>query len=144
MQKACLLARWAVARGLLGDASMDNSNEITQRIIGCAIDVHKALGPCLRERSYEDALALEFEAQDIGFDRQPVVGVTYRNHCVGEYRIDFVVERAVVVEVKSVARFDPVFEAQILGYLRASGLHLGLLLNFNSARLADGVKRYIR
>jgi GxxExxY protein len=129
---------------LASHAGMDASNELTQRIIGCAIDVHRALGPCLRERSYEEALALEFEAKDIGFDRQPVVGVSYRNRCVGEYRIDFVVEGAVVVEVKSVSRFDPVFEAQILAYLRASGLHLGLLLNFNSARLADGVKRYIR
>ena len=123
---------------------MVESNELTRRIIGCAIDVHRVLGPCLRERSYEEALALEFSAQGIEFDRQPIIGVTYRDRCVGDYRIDFVVESAVVVEVKSVSRFDPVFEAQILGYLRASGLHLGLLLNFNSARLADGVKRYIR
>jgi GxxExxY protein len=123
---------------------MADGNELTRRIIGCAIDVHRVLGPCLRERSYEEALALEFSAQGIEFDRQPIIGVTYRDRCVGDYRIDFVVESAVVVEVKSVSRFDPVFEAQILGYLRASGLHLGLLLNFNSARLADGVKRYIR
>jgi len=119
-------------------------NELTRRIIGCAIEVHRILGPCLRERSYEEALALEFSAQGMEFDRQPIIGVTYRDRCVGDYRIDFVVERAVVVKVKSVARFDPIFEAQVLGYLRASGLRLGLLLNFNSARLADGVKRYIR
>jgi GxxExxY protein len=119
-------------------------NELTQRIIGCAIDVHRVLGPGLRESSYEEALALEFGAQRIAFDRQPVIGVAYRGRSVGEYRIDFVIEAAVVVEVKAVARFDPVFEAQILAYLRASGLHLGLLLNFNSARMADGVKRFIR
>src|SRR5215470_13246741 len=94
-------------------------NELTQRIIGCAIDVHRVLGPGLRERSYEEALALEFVVQGIKFDRQPVIGVAYRGRSVGEYRIDFVVEAAVVVEVKSVARFDPVFEAQILAYLRA-------------------------
>lgn len=122
---------------------MADGNELTQRIIGCAIAVHRALGPCLRERSYEEALALEFEAQRIAFHRQPIVSVAYRGRSVGDYRIDFVVEHSVVVEVKSVARFDPVFEAQILGYLRASGLHLGLLVNFNSARLADGVRRFI-
>ena len=122
---------------------MIEGNELTQRIIGCAIDVHRVLGPCLRERSYEEALALEFEARGIAFHRQPVIGVSYRGRSVGDYRIDFVVEKSVVVEVKSVSRFDPVFEAQILSYLRASGLRVGLLLNFNSARLADGVKRYI-
>lgn len=122
---------------------MAEGNELTHRIIGCAIDVHRVLGPCLRERSYEEALALELEAQGIAFHRQPVITVAYRGRSVGEYRIDFVVEKSVVVEVKSVARFDPVFEAQILGYLRASGLRLGLLVNFNCARLADGVKRYV-
>lgn len=122
---------------------MADSNEITERIIGCGIEVHRVLGPCLRERSYEEALALEFEAQGVDFQRQPLIGVAYRGRSVGEYRIDFVVEKSVVLEVKSVSRFDPVFDAQVLSYLRASGLHVGLLLNFNSARLVDGIKRYV-
>jgi GxxExxY protein len=122
---------------------MAEESELTGRIIGCAIEVHRALGPGLRERSYEEALALEFDAQDVCFHRQPVIGVAYRGRSVGEYRIDFVVEKAVIVEVKSVARFDPVFDAQVLGYLRASGLHLGLLVNFNCARLAEGIRRFI-
>jgi len=99
---------------------MAPDNGLMQRIIGCAIDVHRVLGPGLRESSYEEALAIEFAAQSIAFDRQPVIGVACRGRSVGEYRIDSVVEGAVIVEVKSVA--DPVFEAQILGYLRASGL----------------------
>jgi GxxExxY protein len=70
--------------------------------------------------------------------------VQYKGHWVGEYRIDFVVDGAVVLEVKSVDRFEPLFEAQMLGYLRASGLKLGLLLNFNTSRVADGVRRFIR
>jgi hypothetical protein len=71
-------------------------NELTQRIIGCAIDVHRVLGPGLRESSYDEALALEFGAQRIAFDRQPVIGVAYRGRSVGVYRIDFVIEAAVV------------------------------------------------
>src|SRR5262245_32831252 len=103
-----------MARCWLPAHSVDSGNELTQRIIACAIAVHRALGPCLRERTYEEALALELDAQEIAFDRQKVIAARYRGHPVGEYRIDFVVQAAVVVEVKSIARLDPVFEAQIL------------------------------
>ena len=77
------------------------------------------------------------------FERQVRIPVQYKGHLVGEYGLDFVVGNTVVVEVKVVERFEPVFEAQILSYLRASGLRLGLLLNFNSHRVIDGVRRFI-
>lgn len=116
---------------------------MTEKIIGCAIEVHRVLGPGLLESSYESALAIEFQTAKINFHRQLVIPVTYKGRPIGEHRLDFLVEDAVVLELKSVERFDPIFEAQILAYLRLSGKRRGLLINFNSRLLKDGVKRYV-
>jgi len=104
--------------------------------------VHRVLGPGLLEASYEAALAIEFTAAKLKFQRQPILPVSYKGKLVGEHRLDFLVEDAVVVELKSVERFDPIFEAQVLTYLRVSGKDRGLLINFNSRLLKDGLKRY--
>jgi GxxExxY protein len=122
---------------------MEPSAVITGLIIQCAIEVHRALGPGLREKTYDEALAIEMLERDMSFERQVRIPVQYKGHLVGEYGLDFVVAQSVVVEVKAVDRIDPVFEAQVLGYLRASGLRLGLLLNFNSRRVTDGVRRFV-
>lgn len=122
---------------------MENQSIVTGRVIHCAITVHKILGPKLREATYEEALAIEFLEQRVSFERQVSVPIEYKGHLVGHYQLDFIVERQVVLEVKSVEHFHPVFEAQILAYLRATGLHLGLLVNFNANRLAEGVKRFV-
>ena len=122
---------------------MDDISELTRRIIGCAIEVHRVLGPGLQERTYEAALAIELKRNDIKFLRQASFPVVYRDEWVGDYRIDLVVEDQVVVEIKSVERRDPLFEAQLLGYLRASGKRVGLLINFNSHLLTQGVKRMV-
>ena len=122
---------------------MENQSAVTGRVIGCAITVHRVLGPRLRERVYEEALALEFLEQRIAFERQVSVPIQYKWHWVGHYQIDFIVEREVVVEVKSIDQYHPIFEAQMLAYLRATGLHLGLLVNFNTHRLSEGVRRFI-
>jgi GxxExxY protein len=119
------------------------SGVVTGQIIECAIEVHRALGPGLREKTYDEALAIEMLERRMVFERQVRIPVQYKGHLVGEYGLDFVVGNTVVVEVKAVERFEPVFEAQILSYLRASGLRLGLLLNFNSHRVIDGVRRFI-
>ena len=79
----------------------------------------------------------------LNFQRQLVVPVAYKNHPVGDYRLDLVVENLVVLELKSVDRFDPIFEAQLLAYLKITGLKRGLLLNFNSRLLKDGIKRLV-
>jgi len=121
----------------------DNKDPLTEKIIGCAIEVHRVLGPGLLEASYESALAIEFQSAKINFQRQLVIPVNYKGQPIGEHRLDFLVEDAVVVELKSVERFDPIFEAQILTYLRLSGKRRGLLINFNSRLLKDGVKRFI-
>jgi GxxExxY protein len=118
-------------------------NRITERIIGCAIEVHRQLGPGLLESTYEAALAIEFEACDLGFLQQPVFPAVYKGKTIGEYRPDIIVENAVVVEIKSVEGFDPVFEAQVLTYLKITGMRIGLLINFNSRLLRDGIRRFI-
>ena len=118
-------------------------NAITQRIIKCAIEVHKQLGPGLLENIYETAMTVEFELEGLMYKRQLEIPVIYKGRQLGEYRLDLLVEDMVVVEVKSVERFDPVFEAQILTYLRLTEKRVGLLINFNTRLVKDGIKRFI-
>ena len=118
-------------------------DKITEGIIGCAIEVHRQLGPGLLEGIYEAALCVELEEAGWQFRRQVAIPVLYKGKTIGEYRLDLLVEDGVVVEIKSVERFDPVFEAQVLTYLRVTGKRVGLLLNFNSRLLKDGIKRFV-
>jgi GxxExxY protein len=119
------------------------NDRLTERIIGCAIEVHRHLGPGLLESIYESALAVELEFQKISFRRQVIVPIEYRCRLIGEHRLDLIVEDDVVLELKSVERFDPVFEAQLLTYLRLRRIKTGLLINFNSRLLRDGIKRLV-
>ena len=118
-------------------------NELTEKIIGAAIAVHRELGPGLLEATYEAALCLELEDLGLRYERQLVVPVIYKQRHIGEYRLDLLVEEKVVVELKSVERFDPVFEAIVLTYLRITRKKVGLLFNFNTRLLRDGIKRFI-
>src|SRR5262245_53478878 len=118
-------------------------NEITEKIIGCAIEVHRQLGPGLLESTYFNALCIELELKNLQFQRQPNIPVSYKGCAIGTYRPDLLVEEAVIVEIKSVDRFDPVFAAQVLTYIRAANVRVGLLINFNSRLLKDGLRRYI-
>jgi GxxExxY protein len=118
-------------------------NAVTQRIIGCAIQVHRILGPGLLEAMYEAAMRIEFDDAGVKYDRQTRLPAYYKGRLLGEYRVDLVVDNLVLVEVKSVERLNPVFEAQLLTYLRLTGKRIGLLINFNSRLLKDGVKRLI-
>ena len=121
----------------------EQKDPLTEKIIGCAIEVHRTLGPGLLEITYESALAVELKLAGLNFERKHIVPITYKGHPVGEYRLDLVVEKSVVVEIKSVDRFDPIFEAQLLAYLKITGIKRGLLLNFNSRLLKDGIKRLV-
>jgi GxxExxY protein len=116
---------------------------LTERIIGCAIEVHRQLGPGLLEGTYEEALCIELEEAGLRYQRQVPVPLVYKGRALGEYRIDLIVERAVIVEVKSVERPDPVFDAQVLTYLRITQSKVGLLINFNRRLLKDGIKRFV-
>jgi GxxExxY protein len=118
-------------------------DKITDRIIGCAIEVDKKLGPGLLEKIYENALCVELGLNDIKYESQKPLAVNYMGNYIGDYRIDVLVEDKVVVEIKSVERHDPIFEAQILSYMKLGGFKIGLLINFNSKLLKNGIKRYI-
>ena len=117
------------------------SDSITRKIIGAAIEVHKNLGPGLLESIYEEALCYEFELRGIGFRRQVAIDVVYKGRVIKGQRIDIVVEEEVVVELKSVSKLHEVVLAQVLSYLKATGLKRGLIVNFRERRLVDGVKR---
>jgi GxxExxY protein len=114
---------------------------LTERIIGCAIAVHRVLGPGLVEATYEEALCIELNMEGLQFSRQIGVPVQYRGQIIGEYRPDLVVESTVVVEIKSVERLIGLHQAQLLAYMRVLRLPVGLLLNFNGETLRSGVRR---
>lgn len=114
---------------------------LTEQIIGCAISVHRALGPGLMEATYEEAFCIELSEERLQFKRQMGVPIMYRGRLIGEYRPDLVVEETVVVEVKSVDRLIGVHQSQLLAYMRILELRVGLLLNFNGETLRTGVKR---
>jgi GxxExxY protein len=116
-------------------------NGLTQRVIGFAIEVHRVLGPGLLEVTYERAMCIEFDDAGVKYQHQVRVPACYKGRSLGEYHIDFIVEDLVVVEIKSVERMPAVFEAQVLTYLRVTKKHLGLLINFNSRLVKDGVTR---
>src|SRR2546423_1624358 len=113
----------------------ERDDRLTQKIIGCAIEVHRHLGPGLLEATYESALCIEMEESALRYERQLTYPAVYKGRTIGEYRLDLMIENAVIVELKSVERLDPVFEAQILTYLRITGKKLGLLINFNTRLL---------
>ena len=118
-------------------------NSITNLIIGCAIEVHKHLGPGLLESAYEECMAFELEKAGLSFVRQKATPVVYKNiklNC--GYRIDLLVENSVIIELKTVDEFNPVHEAQVLTYLKFSEKPIGLLINFNVTVLKNGIRRF--
>jgi GxxExxY protein len=119
-------------------------NQLSSRIIGAAIEVHKTLGPGLLESTYEECLCPELNLQKIKYERQVNLPVTYKakNLDCG-YRIDVIVERAVIIVLKTVDSIVPIHKAQLLTYLKLSNLNLGLLLNFNVPIMKDGIQRVV-
>jgi GxxExxY protein len=119
-------------------------NKITDRIIGCAIEVHRNLGPGLLESSYEECLAYEMKQQGLIFERQKEMPVVYKGvYLPCGYRLDLLVENAVVVEIKAIATVLPVHEAQVITYLKLSKCDLGLIMNFNVRTMKEGIKRVV-
>jgi GxxExxY protein len=118
-------------------------NGISGSIIGAAIEVHRQLGPGLLEGAYEACLGYELIARGHAIDRQKPLPTIYKGVSVDcAYRLDMVVDQQVIVEIKAVEHLLPIHQAQILSYLRLSGLPLGLLINFNGATLRQGVRRF--
>jgi len=119
-------------------------NQITESIIGAAIEVHRALGPGLLESAYEACLAFELGECGLKVEQQKPLPIVYRRVRLDcGYRLDLLVQEAVVVEVKVVDRLAPIHKAQLLSYLRLSGLKVGLLINFNVRILKDGIVRMV-
>ena len=119
-------------------------SETTEAIIGAAIEVHRELGPGLLESAYEACLFYELTQRGLDVLRQVKLPITYKGVELDQgYKIDLLVQRSVVVEVKAVDRLDAIHEAQLLSYLKLSGCKVGLLLNFNVRVLRDGIKRMV-
>lgn len=115
------------------------NKDLTERIIAAAIRVHRELGPGFLETMYEEALAIEFSAAGISFERQKLLPIFYREHLIGEHRLDFLIEQKVILELKAIAAFENIHFAIVRSYLKACSLDDGLLLNFATPRLT--VKR---
>ena len=119
-------------------------NELSSRIIGAAIEVHKTLGPGLLESAYEECLSHEFSFRNFSFERQKSLPLIYKGKKLDcGYRLDLVVENAIILELKSCEKIEPIHKAQLLTYLKLSGLHLGLILNFNTTLMRDGIVRIV-
>ena len=118
--------------------------DLTQKIIGAGIEVHRALGPGLLESIYQTCLAHEFALRGLGFEQEKPLPVEYKGiRLACGYRLDFIVEGRVVVELKAVDSIHDVHKAQLLTYLKITGCKVGLLMNFNSAVLKDGIERMV-
>lgn len=117
---------------------------LTDKVIGAAIEVHRHLGPGLLESAYEECLCHELNLQKIAFQHQVPLPLEYKGiHLDCGYRMDVVVENKLVVELKTAERLMPIHEAQLLTYLKLSGIHTGLLLNFHAPVLKQGIKRMV-
>ena len=117
------------------------ADDLTERIIGAAIEVHRELGPGLLESIYEEALCYEFELQGIKFERQVPADIVYKGKIIKGQKLDLLVENEVVVEVKSFSKPPDTVISQTISYLKATNLKRGLIINFGEKRLIDGVKR---
>lgn len=125
----------------MGNAEFD---ELSHRVIGCAIEVHRFLGPGLLESTYEQCLAHELSRRGIHFHCQQPLPVDYKDVRLDcGYRVDLLVEKQLIVELKSVEELKRIHAAQLLTYMKLSSVRVGLLINFNSTRLKEGIERYV-
>jgi GxxExxY protein len=123
-------------------SSVDNIDSLSERVIGCAITVHRALGPGLLESIYRECLLIELKVEGIRAEPERRVSLMYRGQPVsGQLKLDVLVEGSLVVEVKAIERLLPVHQAQVITYLKLSGYQVGLLMNFNATTLRAGLKR---
>jgi len=121
----------------------EESDALTEAIIGAAIEVHRHLGPGLNEVLYESALCYEFELRGIGYSRQVETDVVYKGKVIGQTRLDLVVSDRVIVELKACESLSPIHRAQCITYMTITGIKVSLLINFNVPILKDGIKRVV-
>jgi len=129
-------------RDRIGVDRMMDRNELSGKVIGAAIEVHKILGPGLLESAYEECLCHELELRAIPFERQKELPLEYKGVALDcGYRLDLVVANKLILELKTCEALEPIHEAQLLTYLKLTGIKLGLLINFNVPVLKEGIKR---
>ncbi|HCE45900.1 MAG TPA: GxxExxY protein [Lentisphaeria bacterium] len=120
-------------------------DDLSKKVIGCAIEVHRNLGPGLLESTYEQCLAHELSVNGIGFKLQHPLPVFYKDTYLDcGYRVDLLIEDELIIELKSVEELKAIHEAQLLTYMKLAMIKKGLLINFNSMMLKDGIKRFVR
>ena len=119
-------------------------DDLSNKVIGCALNVHRELGPVLLESTYEQCLCYELSKAGIQFERQKELPVRYQEVQIDcGYRIDLLIEGALIIELKSVDKLERIHEAQLLTYMKLSNIEIGLLINFNSVLLRDGIRRMV-
>ena len=128
---------------MMFEAVPSNTELVATEVIGAAIEVHRTLGPGFLEKIYQEALCLELDARGLRFERERAIAVHYRGKAIPGQRIDLIVSGCVLVELKATTRIDMAHEAKVISYLRTTGLQLGLLLNFNSRTMREGLKRIV-
>ena len=118
-------------------------DELAHAVIGAAIEVHRQLGPVFLESVYEEALCVELAIREIQFERQKEINVVYKGYPIGRQRVDLLVGQSLIVELKTVEELGEIHKAQVISYLKATDLQLGLLINFNVPVLKNGIQRIV-
>ena len=130
---------------MLNDSGIPQATEaLVRNVLGCALAVHKELGPGFVERIYREAMYLELEAQKLPFEAEKPISVAYRGCAISGQRVDLIVGGEAVVELKAVVAIEPIHVAQVLSYLKTLSLRVGLLINFHEVLLKDGIRRVVR
>ncbi len=124
--------------------NQEKRDPLTEKVIGCAIEVHRILGPGLLESAYQRGMLFELRKQGLAVETEVPMPVNYKGEIMDcGYRVDMLVEKSLILELKAVDAILPIHQAQLLTYMKLSGIHLGLLINFHQPRLVDGLKRFI-
>ena len=124
--------------------NQEKRDPLTEKVIGCALEVHRILGPGLLESAYQRCMLFELRKQGLAVETEVPMPVNYKGEIMDcGYRVDMLVEKSLILELKAVDAILPIHQAQLLTYMKLSGIHLGLLINFHQPRLVDGLKRFI-
>ncbi len=124
--------------------NQEKRDPLTEKVIGCAIEVHRILGPGLLESAYQRCMLFELRKQGLAVETEVPMPVNYKGEIMDcGYRVDVLVEKSLILELKAVETILPIHQAQLLTYMKLAGIHLGLLINFHQPRLVDGLKRFI-
>jgi GxxExxY protein len=138
------MARVVLEPGRMDRPCSDGIDSLTEKVIGCGIEVHRALGPGLLESIYRDCMAIELEGQDFRVERDRHVSVVYKGQRVGaDLKLDLVVDGRLILELKAVEQIHPIHLAQVITYLKLTGCPAGLIINFNTTSLRTGLRRLV-